>query len=131
MITIVLANVISSALTRCNNGWNARRTYESKTNVERLLEEVNVIKVPFNSGPESIFKGDNRCVLVFSILLKQNRGNLIYVFQSAEIIDEHLNNPDYNRQKLADKLNLYKIADIDTIIKQFERKKWAFCPAHL
>ena len=101
---------------------------ESKTNVERLLEEVNAIPVLF---PDSILKGEKRCVLVFSILLKQDRGNLIYIFQSAGIIDEHLGVSHYKLSGLEEKLKDKKISDFDTIINRFERQKWEYCPARL
>ena len=101
---------------------------ESETNVERLLKEVNPIKVPF---PASILKGEKRCVLVFCILLERDRGDLIYVFQRAGIVDEHLDISEYNLQRLKDELKEYNIPDINRITEDFERQKWAYCPGRL
>ena len=101
---------------------------ESKTNVERLLEKVKVIRAGF---PESILDGKYRCVLVFSILLEQNRGDLIYIFQNAEIIDKYLDKPKYNLSELQYQLEKYRIPDVDGIIKEFEYDKWDYCPARL
>jgi hypothetical protein len=107
----------------------------SKTNGEHLLDEVDPIKLTFSSDPRSIFKGNKRCVLVFSCLLMQNHGQFIYIFQSSEIIDKNLDAPKHNRQMLLERLRDHKhehnIDDVDAIIDNFEKKKWAFCPARL
>ena len=103
----------------------------SKTNVERLYEEINVIEPTF-ANPKSVFEGDKCCVLVFSILLmQQDFGRLVLLFQDAGITDKRLDEPHYDQSKLRETLKKKEIKNIDKIIHHFSREKWAFCPASL
>lgn len=108
---------------------------KSETNGKRVLDEVNAIRWTnfLNSG--LVFEGDHSCVLVFSCLLKQDQGRLIYIFRNANILDKNLSDPklDYNplRVKLTRHKALHRIDNVEKIINDFEKNRWAFCPAHL
>ena len=77
--------------------WMAQKENTTcKTNGQRLIDEVNPISW-VGTNPKSILEGDKSCILVLSCLLqpvygkegnsKEGHGNLIYIFQSAGVID--------------------------------------------
>lgn len=101
---------------------------ESKSNVERLLEEEMPVTTKNFDDPKSVHK---QCILVYSILLSQKRGKLIYIFQSANIIDKNVENTETYRTRLLHGLTASKELDSDPqiIIDEFEKEKWKFFPA--
>lgn len=121
--------------------WMAQReTTTSKTNGERLIDEVK----PFSwlgTSPKSIFEGDKSCILVLSCLLqqvhgtegrsKEGHGNLIYIFQKAGIIDKGLQHAPSRFETLRKGLEFKRIPGVEAIIEHFERKMWAYCPLYL
>jgi hypothetical protein len=102
----------------------------SETNVERIMENVDVIRLNF-ATMESIFDGDDCCVLVFSILLMRDCGRFVFLFQSAGITDKCLGEPIYDQLKLRETLKKHEIQNFDWIIEQFNLNKKAFCPVGL
>ena len=116
----------------------AKENDESKTNVNRLLDQVKPILTKFW---DPIHEDKTRGLLVFSILLEQGIGYLIYIFQEARIIDERLSSLNDPLKNLKEVLERYRSEDrriedpttlkIDRRIAEFERDKWAYYPAHL
>lgn len=122
----------------------------SKTNTEHILEELKgkMIEPPLDHDPKTIFEGRKKCVLVFIILLSFKHGHLIYLFRSAGVNDESIENstsgdtPDPNNSSLEPQrlrksslnyFNIYKklsnyltTGSPKDILNSFEEKRWAF-----
>ena len=106
-------------------------------NAGRLLMEIHDqiidhLSAPFPVDWKPILDGENRCVLVFSILLEQEYGHLIDLFQSARVYDKFLDSTgrDYE-ERLRKKLHEKNIPDVDEVIRKFERAKWAYTSPQL
>jgi hypothetical protein len=82
---------------------------------------------------KSILEGHDRCVLVFSVLLSQDRGGLIDIFQDVGIVDNSLEHSgsDRFRVNLKRELRENSIPNPDRVVEEFEQAKWAFLPAPL
>ena len=110
-------------------------TDEHNSNAGRLLrgaEEKARHRLTFpRFDTHSLIKGEGQCLLVFSILLFIGRGDLIDLFRSAKIVDQNLETSSHYYKELRDELNQNNIAGVDSIIADFEREKWPFCPAKL
>ncbi|KAF2811553.1 uncharacterized protein BDZ99DRAFT_518812 [Mytilinidion resinicola] len=76
-----------------------------------------------------IFTGDNRCILVFSILLTLDKGDLVDIFQKAKIVDKNLEFAHTFYKELEEDLKMKNIQDAARIITEFEKAKWSYCPA--
>lgn len=102
-----------------------------KSNIERLLEDGDLYKKP-SDHPKSIIEGDKECIIVFSILLSQKHGKLIYVFRNAGVCDNNLKMP-ISPEKLGQELRSRRLSipNVGDIITDFEREKWKFFPACL
>jgi hypothetical protein len=109
------------------------------TNADRLLRTIED-KAPnrraFPVDAHLIFHGEDQCILVFSILMEQGRGELIDVFRKANIFDRNLGYVESTsvfHQQLREKLQQIHVpdAEIDLITKDFESKKWAYCAPSL
>jgi hypothetical protein len=104
---------------------------ETVRNSGRLLREVysgSHRNVVFPPSAQSISTGENRSLLVFSILLELERGNLVDLFQKAKILDNSLAIAKYYHDDLRNELKQNHIHDGDKVIQDFERAKWSFCP---
>jgi hypothetical protein len=77
----------------------------------------------------SIFTGPDRCILVFSILLTLDKGDLVSVFRQAKIVDKNLEFADTFYEELKYDLGMKGVNDADRIITEFEKAKWSYCPA--
>jgi hypothetical protein len=117
-----------------------RKENEEKTYGEYLLERTN-LKGNLNSNinfydPSSIFKGDKKCIIVFTILLSQKLGHLVYHFQKANIVDNrlemNLEKTDTRYKRLMEGLRGRKDVDdnnSENIIQAFESERWNFPPS--
>jgi hypothetical protein len=113
----------------------------SRTHAERLLNAVQVIPGTFgkfDKNPKAVIEGGSeQAVLVLSCLIQLGYGDLIGIFHKSDVTDEHLINSDVYHNDLrwhwghaiAAISERYDTAEIDTIIDQFEKNKWPFCPA--
>ena len=107
------------------------------TNLKRLLDEVwrsqaRRISI-FRPSATAISTGEERTIIVFSILLAIGHGYLVDVFRQANIIDNILTyvSEEHNYQPLAGELRRHGVSEVDTIINHFKKKKWSFCPVIL
>jgi hypothetical protein len=100
-----------------------------KSNAEILLEEVPDRVVPKFLEPIS----DERrsYVLVLGILIIQTQARLVHLFQRANISDQDLVTPDFQRLKRTLEQYVDTIVDIDGIISEFKLHRWKFCAARL
>ncbi|KAH6672834.1 hypothetical protein B0J14DRAFT_700840 [Halenospora varia] len=115
---------------------------DGKSNAERLLDEVAPSRPNFVQ-PESIFRGEKTSILVFSILLMESRGELIYHFYSAGVFDKDLENegwPWSSNDSLEEDLRTELQSDrkfesqsqsVEKIIDEFKKDARIFCPARL
>jgi hypothetical protein len=116
--------------------WMERtETDEHNSNAGHLLhaaQEKASRRVTFpRLDTHSLMRGEDQCLLVFSILLVNRRGELIDLFRSAKIVDRNLEKSSHYHKELRDELKQANIAGVDGIIEDFEREKWPFCPAKL
>jgi hypothetical protein len=100
--------------------WLGRKLTEANrdTNLHQLLMEVQLgDHRTFPLDYNTYFTGELKCVRVFSLLLKQDRGHLIDRFYQSRMYDMILHqdgNYEGLRENLSDK-----------------REKWTFCPLEL
>ncbi|KAF2477652.1 uncharacterized protein BDR25DRAFT_299514 [Lindgomyces ingoldianus] len=121
--------------------WMNRQDSQDSPNTKagRLLAELHdkikhhaAFGFPLDYRP--LFTGEDRCTRVFSMLLEKDRGELIDLFHGASMYDRYLNLPEHNYNAdhpiLRDKLREKHIpeADINNIVTDFEKEKWAYCP---
>ncbi|CAL8583949.1 hypothetical protein XPA_009559 [Xanthoria parietina] len=79
------------------------------------------------SSTLKLWETDSCCLLVFCILLLIDKGNLIEVFQTFNILDQHLPIP---LQQLREKLKpSHEVQDYWKVAAAFDQEQWAFCPA--
>lgn len=118
---------------------NRQDTEEApNTKAGRLLAELHdkikhhsAFGLPLDSTP--IFTGEHRSVRMFSMLLDQERGDLIDIFHSARMCDKYLDLSEdqykAHHPNLRKKLREKGIGDavIDDIIETVERERWAYC----
>jgi len=109
---------------------------EHATNTQRLLRALEGKIDMHRSTPapirdRQILHGRSRCVLVFGVLLEQDRGELIDIFMRAGISDQNLAISESCYAELQEELSRKRVADSDRIIQSFEDAKWAFCPAEV
>lgn len=85
---------------------------------------------------EKLVVGDNRCCLIFCILVKIGWGNLIHLFRKLEKADHHLPIPlSTLKTTFGTMCNRYpaafttKTKDPDELAEKFDREQWQFCPA--
>jgi hypothetical protein len=122
---------LTSWMERHEPGWGI-------PNVGRLLHESRTfprrsrVIIPIHATSQVILDPGDRCLLVFSILLELGKSYLIDTFLYVRITDnalEHLypQHPTYN--ELLGELSRLKVEDADTIVRDFEKAKWSYCPA--
>lgn len=101
-------------------------------NAERLINAIELTKPP-PFGRKSVLQGDDRSILVLGYLLSKSQEELLYLFCNAGINDNTLANiTSASYEKLKENLKVYSRYNsfqIEMIIDQFKRSKWAFCPA--
>ncbi|KAI4218743.1 MAG: hypothetical protein L6R36_008776 [Xanthoria steineri] len=79
------------------------------------------------SSTLKLWETDSCCLLVFCILLLIDKGDLIEVFQTFNILDQHLPIPLHQlREKLKPS---HEVQDYWKVAAAFDQKQWAFCPA--
>jgi hypothetical protein len=107
------------------------------TILKHLLDEVRRSQAqlisPFPRSATAISTGEERAVLVFSILLAIGHGYLVDIFHQANITDHTLTyaSAEHHYQPLASELKRRGISEVDTIIEQFKKKKLSFDPVIL
>ncbi|PGH11424.1 serine/threonine protein kinase [Polytolypa hystricis UAMH7299] len=80
------------------------------------------------ASSKTILEDDNRCVTVFAVLLELGRGELIYLFQSMNVVDKILDwPPALSTIELAEELKRRGITDGPTLLDDFDEAKWAYC----
>lgn len=110
-------------------------TDEQVANSVQLLRKVYSASKRQNKFPtfvpsaRSISAGDDCALLVFSILLKINHGDLVDLFQKTKIVDKNLSSAGYYYRELEDELERNHIRNAPKIVSDFEETKWSFCPA--
>jgi hypothetical protein len=109
----------------------------SKKNGVQLVDSISNIFLPrtWGSDPEQLLFGNHSHVLVLSCLFALRHERFIYAFQQFRIDDQALRSGDlYDRyQRLMSRLIEKGEPEgvIQTVIDEFEVKKWSFLPAHL
>lgn len=108
----------------------------TKTNAERLVMVIDLKAPPgFFFKVKSVFEGDDESVLVFGYLLMHGCEDLLYLFCTVGITDKtmaDISDETYRKlRRLCPTFANYSTAEIDSIAKQFEEEKWAFCPAQI
>jgi hypothetical protein len=102
------------------------------TNLHQLLQELQI--GPHRKFPlehDTYFTGKYQCLRVFGFLLKKDLGHLIDRFYQSQLSDIGLHH-DGNYGRLRENLtNVIPSNDIETLIQQFCREKWSFCPLEL
>jgi hypothetical protein len=82
---------------------------------------------------EKLFDGENRCILVFCILLKLGWGDLVHVFRRVESVDKHLPIPLSTLQGIFHQIRAEDLRrappNLDQLAADFDREQWQFCPA--
>ncbi|KAI1089040.1 hypothetical protein F5B19DRAFT_468927 [Rostrohypoxylon terebratum] len=115
--------------------WMLRRDpAQPRSNVELLLTEAY-----YQSGSlrhpssEEISDGEERCLVVFAILLELNYGHLIDIFQRWKIIDKRLPMHDgsFTRTHLEIKLKESGIENAKSLSECFLEKAWLYCPCRV
>jgi hypothetical protein len=115
--------------------WLGRKLTEvyENTNLHRLLMELQLgDHRTFPLDYETYFTGELKCVRVFSLLLKQDRGHLIDRFYQSQMYDMILHQ-DGNYEGLRENLSdtTASCDAVELIIDEFQREKWTFCPLEL
>lgn len=113
--------------------WNEPLTDSpDQTKGHRFLDEMDL--APHHTFPpvyQDIFTGEQCCPRVLSLLLQQGRGSLIDLFHSGAMYDKYLMRGE-NHQTLRDSLRKkMKQEEVDSIVEDFHRDKWAYCPMEL
>ncbi|KAF2490635.1 hypothetical protein BU16DRAFT_622209 [Lophium mytilinum] len=115
--------------------WMLRKDpHRSSPNAAKLLLEAYRRNHRETFQPEfsvPIFTGDKRCILVFSILLTLDIGDLVDIFQRARIYDKNLAFAHRCYKDLEEELKMRNIQDVARIIIKFEEAKWSYCPARI
>ncbi|KAI1370250.1 hypothetical protein F4677DRAFT_457997 [Hypoxylon crocopeplum] len=74
--------------------------------------------------------GENRCLIVFAILLELGCGHLIHVFQRHKFVDERLPElPD--AESLLRELSRGRIGNVNEFWTSFQEKMWLYYPCRL
>jgi hypothetical protein len=115
----------------CDSGDSALSN-ERTPNAARLLDELHDKtkahrQFPFPVDFRTILEGEEACLLVFAILLEQDCGELIELFQDAGINDKSLYHSIGNEEKQY----LVERRAPSEVIHNFERLKWDYLPPRL
>jgi hypothetical protein len=115
--------------------WWMRQASENPNNtrLDRFLHEMPIPahrNLPIKSTI-LISRSGNSCLRILSLLIKQGRDHLIDLFYEANIYDRYLTRGE-NDQDLREKLvGVERHAEVETIIGDFNREKWKWCPLNL
>lgn len=107
-----------------------------QTRLERLLEEMpqpDHSTFPWTSTTiQRLFKGDQSCLRVFSLLLSLGRADLIEIFYGSDMTDKRLDIVrDNSDRRLYKNIRSIKPHEVDTIVQEFSKERWAYCPLTL
>ncbi|OTA58295.1 hypothetical protein K449DRAFT_397906 [Hypoxylon sp. EC38] len=111
--------------------WMLRKgTDELTTNAGLLLTEVyQSLHLPQSW---KISNGEDRCLIVFAILLELGYGQLIDVFQRSGTIDKKLPISDISNTELLEKdLRKWGIRDTEGFWESFKERMWSYHPCPL
>ncbi|KAI4928941.1 hypothetical protein J4E85_005563 [Alternaria conjuncta] len=100
---------------------------------QRLLNELGPAEgelVPFNI---KVLFGQHPCLKVFSLLLKQGHGLLLVGFRAAGIDDRTFEDEakDNDSRLRIELERLSTCSDVDRVIEDFQKERWAYCPPKL
>ncbi|RYN24089.1 hypothetical protein AA0112_g9043 [Alternaria arborescens] len=115
--------------------WWMRTTSDTAgyTRLKRILDDLEPADHQLFPVEQKWLSGDYSCLTVFSLLLEQGRHYLINAFHDAGMNDKNL---EYETQNSDSSLrrSLAKVAnrgDVDRILEDFQRERWAYCPLKL
>lgn len=80
---------------------------------------------------QNIFTGDQSCRRVLSLLLEQGYHHLIDRFYRADVNDRYLMRSQDDQNLRESLLEVHSRKEVDRIIQDFHRDKWAYCPLNL
>ncbi|CAN9212070.1 unnamed protein product [Alternaria alternata] len=102
------------------------------TKLDRFVRDMEVSPhrtLPIR--PTRISRSGQSCLRTLSLLLKQGRHQLIDLFYEANIYDRYLTriaNDENLREKLS---GVVRREEVETIIGDFHKEKWEWCPLNL
>jgi hypothetical protein len=116
--------------------WWKRQASEStnQTKLHRFLEEMPPAHHRvFPLNPKKLFTGEHSCLRVLSLLLKQRRDHLIDRFYESDMKDMYLDivRTDSDQNLRENLIGIAKRDEVDDIVNDFHREKWAYCPLKL
>ncbi|KAF2031395.1 hypothetical protein EK21DRAFT_88108 [Setomelanomma holmii] len=117
--------------------WWLRKLSEAseQTKLQKLLDEMPLFSHRmFPLKYQELLNGKHSCLIVFSLLLKQERGHLIDCFYKSAMNDNYLaiERTQTAEQTLRDNLrDTEHVHETNTILDDFEKQKWAFCSLEL
>lgn len=113
--------------------WWRRKTSETsdQTKLLRLLDEMPPASHrTFPLEPQRLFFGKPSGLIVFSLLLKHDRGNLMDRFYDSGINDNHLTIVS-DRTLRRSLREIKPQSEVDVVLQEFNEHKWQFCPLEL
>jgi hypothetical protein len=107
-----------------------------QTKLKQLLAELPHSEhrtFPFHfRNHQEVFNGDHSCLTVLSILLALDRAVLIDIFYDSGMTDKHLDIVrEVTNRHLRESLRTFEPREVDVILKDFHRERWAYCPLKL
>lgn len=114
--------------------WLKRQTSggTEDTTLHRVVEEVQRAKHrKFPLDFRIIFEGDYRCLRIFSRLIEQGCGPLIDQFYKSNVHDHFLERGEEYHQLRENLAEHMSNPEVDTIITQFQKTRWPYCPLTL
>ncbi|KAJ6191813.1 hypothetical protein J3E72DRAFT_389949 [Bipolaris maydis] len=113
--------------------WNEQHPESpGQTRGHRFLDETPPAPHrTFQVKYQNIFIGEQSCRRVLSLLLEQGHHHLIERFYRADINDRYLVRSEDDRHLRESLLEVHTRKEVDRIIQEFHRDKWAYCPLNL
>lgn len=105
-----------------------------KGSLQQVLHEMGIKSPQIFPVEPSLFSGEDSCLSVYSLLLKQDRGHLIERFYQCGMTDKRLEmiSSVVDETRLRDDLTEVVSRDeVDRITTDFQRERWAYCPLEL
>lgn len=113
--------------------WWLRKTSATgdQTKLLRVLDEMPAADHQrFPLQPQKLFTGGRSGLVVFSLLLKLDRGQLMDRFYDSGIVDNYL--PIVRDRVLRENLrHIMPRNEVDAVLQEFHEQKWQFCPMDL
>ena len=102
-----------------------------QSNLLRVLDEIPSGDYPrLLLNPQKLFMGKPTSLVVFSLLLKLDRGQLIDCFYDSGIFDNDLTFAHH--KSLRENLRrIIPYPEVDAVLQDFNEQKWQFCPLAL